>query len=86
MADTLEKILGRLDDLDADNLAILVNKLARDRSLFDTVFNVLREGILIINQEGVIEYANSAAVTFLGFDEKAIGKMIFWQCTRFAPL
>ena len=75
----LEKILGRLDDLDADNLTILVQRLARERSLLETVFNSLHEGILVINQEGVIEYANNAATTLLGFDDKAVGKMVFWQ-------
>ena len=75
----LDKILGRLDQLDADNLAILVQRLARERSLLETVFNTLREGILIMSPQGLIEYANQSAASLLAFELKEVGKLIFWQ-------
>jgi hypothetical protein len=40
----LENVLGRVDDLDQQNLAILVQRLARERRLLETVFNTIREG------------------------------------------
>ena len=45
----LDKILGRIDDLDSVNLGILVQRLARDRKLQETVFNTIQDGILVID-------------------------------------
>ena len=45
----LEKILGRIEDLDSVNLGILVQRLARERKLQETVFNTIRDGILVID-------------------------------------
>ena len=69
----LEKVLGRLDDLDSIDLANLVQRLARERSLLETVFNTIREGILVIDQNGIIEYANAAAGKLIGLSLKEQG-------------
>ena len=42
----LDKILGRIDDLDSVNLSILVQRLARERKLQETVFNTIKDGII----------------------------------------
>lgn len=76
---SLEKILEHLEAFDADNLTILVQRLAREQSLLETVFNVIREGILVIDQKGLIEYANEAAETLLSFERDAIGKETLWK-------
>ena len=54
----LDKILGRIEDLDSVNLSILVQRLARERTLQETVFNTIQDGILVIDSEGIIQYAN----------------------------
>ena len=56
----LDKILGRLEDLDTINLNILVQRLARERNL-ESVFNTIQDGILVIDSDGLIQYANQAA-------------------------
>ena len=58
---SLDRVLGRLDTLDAVNLANLVQRLAKERALFEQIFNTLQEGVLVIDADGVIEYANEAA-------------------------
>jgi len=75
----LERILGRLDDLDEQNLAILVQRLARERSLLETVFNTIREGILVIDRTGSVEYANQAGLQLIGLRENDIGKAVLWK-------
>ena len=45
---SLDRVLGRLDRLDSVNLANLVQRLARERSLFEEIFNTLQEGVLVI--------------------------------------
>jgi len=75
----LENILGRLDDLDSTSLAILVGRLARERHLLETVVNTIREGILVIHDGGLIEYANEAAAHLLGFSSRDVGRAVLWK-------
>lgn len=76
---SLGKVLDRVDDLDAANLAILVQRLVRERKLLETVFNTIREGILVIDENGVIEYANESAGSLIGFKLKDLGRTVFWK-------
>jgi ribonuclease HII len=48
---SLDRVLGRLDALDSVNLANLVQRLARERGLFEEIFNTLQEGVLVITPE-----------------------------------
>jgi PAS domain S-box-containing protein len=68
----LERVLGRIDDLDAQNLAILARRLERERDLMETVLDTLREGVIVLSHDGSIEYANHAAVRLLGVSEEAV--------------
>lgn len=76
---SLDKVLGRMGSLDAVNLGVLAQRLARERGLFEAVFNLLREGMLIIDAEGTILYANDAASRMTGLKEKEIGEMTLWK-------
>jgi PAS domain S-box-containing protein len=75
----LESVLGRLDNLDDVNLQNLVQRLARERHLLEAVFNTIREGILVINRRGLIEYSNAAGHRLLGFAHKDIGTASLWK-------
>ncbi len=75
----LDKILGRIDDLDSVNLGILVQRLARDRKLQETVFNTIQDGILVIDSEGVVQYANEAAFSLIGLKDDDIGNTRLWK-------
>ena len=66
---SLDRVLGRLDTLDSVNLTNLVQRLVRERSLFEEIFNTLQEGILVISDDGGIEYANAAAHRLIGLGE-----------------
>lgn len=76
---SLDRVLGRLDNLDAVNLTNLVQRLARERSLLEAVFNAIHEGILIIDQEGVIAYANDAASKMVGLRDGDLGVTTLWK-------
>jgi PAS domain S-box-containing protein len=75
----LDKILGRIEDLDSVNLGILVQRLARDRKLQETVFNTIQDGILVIDSEGVVQYANEAAFSLIGLKEDDVGTTRLWK-------
>ena len=53
---SIERILGRIDDLDSTNLAILVQRLARERALFEMLFNTIDEGIIVFDDAGTVEF------------------------------
>jgi PAS domain S-box-containing protein len=75
----LEKILGRIDDLDSVNLGILVQRLARERKMQETVFNTIQDGVIVIDSDGVVQYANDAALGLIGLKENDIGATRLWK-------
>ncbi len=72
----LDRILGRIDALDSDNLTTLVRRLVRERTLLETVFNTIQEGILVVDKSGRVEYANAAAGHLIGLREKDLGQVV----------
>jgi PAS domain S-box-containing protein len=76
---SLDRVLGRLDTLDSVNLANLVQRLARERSLFEAIFNTIHEGILVISADGAIEYANAAATRLIGLPEGELAGATLWR-------
>lgn len=76
---SLDRVLGRLDTLDSVNLANLVQRLARERGLFEAIFNTIHEGILVISIDGTIEYANAAAANLIGLREEELAGATLWR-------
>jgi len=76
---SLDRVLGRLDTLDSVNMANLVQRLARERALFEEIFNTLQEGILLINSDGVVEYANESAHRLIGLSGDELAGRILWR-------
>jgi len=76
---SLDRVLGRLDTLDSVNLANLVQRLARERGLFEDIFNALQEGVLVINTDGVIEYANASAHRLIGLGDDVLAGETLWR-------
>ncbi|HCJ12155.1 MAG: hypothetical protein A2Y14_05755 [Verrucomicrobia bacterium GWF2_51_19] len=75
----LDKILVRLDDLDAVNLAHLVQRLAKERMLLEKLFDAIQEGILVVNEGGILEYSNAAAHRMIGLCEKETPECPLWK-------
>ncbi len=76
---SLDRVLGRLDTLDSVNLANLVQRLARERQLFEEIFNTLQEGVLVINPTGEIEYANQSAQRLISVRDEELTGAILWR-------
>lgn len=68
----LDKILGRIDRLDTEGLQSVVQRLEEQRQFFETVFNVIEDGILVVNWKGRIQYCNQAAGELLGVDARSM--------------
>ncbi len=76
---SLDRVLGRLDSLDPVNLANLVQRLARERGLFEDIFNTLQEGILVTGPDGIIEYGNAAAQQLIGLGDEELPGQTLWR-------
>ncbi len=73
----VEKLLERLDRLDRESLQTHFMRLVQERGLLETIFQSIQEGIIVLDREGRITYANRAAEHLLGFSmESAEGKPI----------
>jgi PAS domain S-box-containing protein len=65
----LDKVLGRLTRLDAENVRTLMRRLAEERSLLETVFNIVEDGIVVTTADGRVQYLNESAGRLLGLPE-----------------
>ena len=78
----LDKVLGRIDRLDAEGLQGVVHRLARERDFLETLFNTIEDGVLVVDAQGRVTYGNHAITRLLGVDaDAAEGQPV----TRFLP-
>lgn len=64
----IDKLIDRLDRLDPGSLQSHFLRLAHDRGLLDTILQAVQEGIVVLNGDSCITYANRAAEKMLGFE------------------
>ncbi len=62
----LDKVLGRIGRLDQEGLQTVVQRLARERSFLETLFNTIEDGVLVADETGRILYFNQAIARILG--------------------
>jgi two-component system, sporulation sensor kinase E len=62
----LDKVLGRIGRLDAEGVQTVVQRLARERSFLETLFNTIEDGVLVLDESGTILYFNQAVTRLLG--------------------
>ena len=70
MNDTFfDKIIGKLDPADKNNIQAYMKRIDRERSLLETVFNTINEGVIVIDSKFMIKYLNHAAQPLLGLPD-----------------
>ena len=72
----LDKVLGRIGRLDAEGLQTVVQRLARERSFLETLFNTIEDGVLVVDEQGGIIYFNQAVTQLLGLPQGVEGQPI----------
>src|SRR5205807_5603427 len=72
----LDKVLGRIGRLDAQGLQTVVQRLARERSFLETLFNTIEDGVLVVDESGKILYFNQAVTRLLGLQPNVEGQPI----------
>ena len=69
-----ERLQSHLDHIDKGSLQSYFLKLAREKGLMETIFQALEEGIIVLDAQAKMSYANRAAEQFLGFSiEEVMG-------------
>jgi two-component system, sporulation sensor kinase E len=70
----LDKLLNRIDRVGQGDLQAYLQRLNNEKGFFETIFNTLQEGIVVVDSQGKIRYLNHAITTLLGLDpNKAMG-------------
>ncbi len=70
----LDKLLTRLDRVGQADLQAYLQRLSKEKGFFETIFNTLQEGIVVVDARGRIQYLNHAITGLLGLDPaKALG-------------
>src|SRR5512133_1865071 len=77
----LDKVLGRIGRLDPEGLQTVVQRLARERTFLETLFNTIEDGVLVTDENGKILYYNQSVARLLGLPSTAEGQPI----TDFLP-
>src|SRR5580693_4699345 len=67
----LDKVLGRIGRLDAEGLQSVVQRLARERSFLETLFNTIEDGVLVADEQGRVVYFNQAVTRLIGLQPAA---------------
>ncbi len=62
----LDKVLGRIGRLDAEGLQTVVQRLARERSFLETLFDTIEDGVLVADEHGRILYFQKAVTRLIG--------------------
>ncbi len=65
----LDRFIERVEDVDANSRQAYILRLTRERGFFETIFNAVEEGILVVDTRLRIRYFNSAAKEMLGLPE-----------------
>ena len=68
-ASFLDRFIERLDTIDSNSLQAYIVHLFRERGFFESVFNAIHEGILVIDKHLSIKYFNHAAKRLLGLPD-----------------
>ncbi|MFA4944319.1 MAG: ATP-binding protein [Lentisphaeria bacterium] len=72
----LDRLIGRLDRLDPASVQAYVLRLVREKGFLETVFNTIKEGVVVIDHDLAIQYVNRAARSLLGLGEICAGERI----------
>lgn len=72
----LDKVLERITRLDAEGLQTVVQRLARERSFLETLFNTIEDGVLVVDENGRVLYFNQAITRLLGLQPNVEGEPI----------
>lgn len=67
----IDSLISKLDNLDPNNMQAFILKLFKQKGFLETIFNAIKEGVVVIDRKLKIRYANKSAADMLGLPEKS---------------
>lgn len=64
----LDQLLRRIDRIDPGSLQTHFLRLAREKGLLETILQTIREGLIVVDGQGKVSYANEAVARLIGGD------------------
>jgi PAS domain S-box-containing protein len=71
-----DKVLDRIGRLNTEGLQSVVQRLARERSFLETLFNTIEDGVLVVDEAGHILYFNQGVSRLLGWQPSVEGQAL----------
>jgi PAS domain S-box-containing protein len=71
-----DKIVGALEPRNRGGIEAFIKRMEKERVLLETIFNTVREGIIVLDGKGKVKYVNQAAVELLGLPDDVEGGTI----------
>ncbi len=75
----VNKVLDRIEKLDERSLKDFILSLSQDRSFFETIFESMIEGIVVLSDEHNIQYINKQAMIILNMVENSLIEKNFFK-------
>ncbi len=63
-----DRLVARIDKLDPGSLQAQMVRMAQERGFLEAIFQSIQEGVLVIDNDGCLLYANRAAERLVGFE------------------
>jgi PAS domain S-box-containing protein len=63
-----DRLVARIDKLDSESLQTQMKRLSQERVFLEAISQTIQEGVLVIDNEGTLLYANRAAEKMTGLD------------------
>ncbi|MDD3694930.1 MAG: ATP-binding protein, partial [Lentisphaeria bacterium] len=71
-----DRLVERMDQLDPSSLQVYMMRLIRDKGFLEGIFNSIREGLIVIDNELKLRIVNQAALEMFGMGAEAVGEYI----------
>lgn len=68
----LDQLLRRIDRIDPGSLQTHFLRLAREKGLLETILQTIREGLIVLDGEGRVSYANEAVGRLIGYPAESM--------------
>ena len=72
MSNFVNRLVSRIDRVDAESLQAQIARFVSERGFLEAIFRTVLEGILVLDAEGRLLFANVASERILGFDFKKL--------------
>lgn len=67
-----DKLVKRMDHLDPADMQRYFERLVQEKGFFEKVFEALQEGVILLDQDGMVTYVNRAACVLFGLQRESI--------------